>query len=171
MLVFRFACAILMAWAINWCLARPEAAFLIEEVEEMRYMGPLAGALVGFFILYKRQGNGLIIGTLNGLWIGLLTIAVAGAMYLTVEMWGVVAQGLIKNFEHFLRALSAASKPLIETLSDVWLFAITLGATTLVGLVSEVLRQCLRWARKARGEEEPKKEVRAGVAKAGGALS
>ncbi len=86
-------------------------------------------------------------------------------------MWGVVSQGLIKDFEHFMRALSAASKPLIETLTQLWLFGITLAATAVVGLISEVLRLCLRWARKARGEEEPKQEVRAGVAKAGGALS
>ncbi len=171
MLVFRFACAILMAWAINWCLARPEAAFLIEEVDEMIYIGPLAGALTGFFMLWKRQGNGVLIGTANGVWIGLLTIALAAGMYLAAEMWGVVAQGLIKDFEHFMRALSAASKPLIETMTAFWLFGITLAATAVVGLATELLRWCLRWARKARGEEEPKQEVRSGVAKAGGALS
>lgn len=171
MLIFRIACAIMMAWAMNFALARPEAAFLVEEVPEMHYFGPIAGALVGFLILAKRQGNGILIGTLNGMWTGLLTIAISGALFLTVQMWSALVHGLIRDFENFMRVLGIEARPLMEVSADLWLIGVTVATTAVVGLTSEILRLCLRWARKARGEEEEKPEVRAGVAKAGGALS
>ena len=71
MLIFRLLCAILVAWAINLILARPEAATLIAEVPEMTYIGPFAGAVVGFFNLAKRQGWGLIVSVVNGMWTSL----------------------------------------------------------------------------------------------------
>lgn len=171
MLVFRFFCAVVVAWATNWVLGQPVAATLMEEIPEMSVIGPVSGALVGYFVLAKRQGNGIVIGTLNGAWIGLLVIAFAGFLFLTTQMFGAVRHGLIKDFENFLRVLGTEAKPLIEVSTDLKLVGLTVAVTAVAGLVSEILRKCLRWARKARGEEEPQEEVRAGVAKAGGPLS
>ncbi len=81
MLVFRVICAVMVAWAINLVLARPEAAVLVAEVPEMIYIGPAAGAVVGFFNLAKRQGWGLIVSVANGMWTGVMTIGLAGFMY------------------------------------------------------------------------------------------
>ena len=171
MLIFRFFCAVLVAWAANWVLGQPVAAGLLEEVPEMSVVAPIAGALVGFFILAKRQGNGFLIGTLNGAWIGFVVIALSAFLFLTYQMFNAIKHGLIRDFENFLRVFGIEAKPLVEVSTDLRLIGMIVATTAVAGLVSEILRICLRWARKARGEEEPKKEARAGVAKAGGALS
>ena len=61
MIVFRLICVILVSWAINLVLSRPEAAVLIGEVPEMAIIGPLAGAVVGLMYLPKRRGGGVIV--------------------------------------------------------------------------------------------------------------
>jgi hypothetical protein len=171
MIVFRLICAIMVAWAINWVLARPEAAVLIEDVPEMVTIGPIAGAVVGFVALAKRQGWGLIVSVVNGGWTGLLTVALSGFMYLAFRMWDSLSHNLIKDFEHFMRILNSEAQPLIERLQDYPLILITLGVCAIAGFASEILHWCLVRIRRARGEEEPKKEVRAGVARPGGSLS
>ena len=171
MLIFRFICAVMLATAMKWVLGQPEAVVLLEEIEEMGFYALIAGAAVGFFILSKRQGNGIFIGTLNGIWNGVLTIFLAAGLYLGVKMWTSVSIGLIPDFEAFLRVMSMESQPLIEETANYMLIGKALAASAVVGLVTEILRLCLRWSRKARGEEEPKQEARAGVSKAGGALS
>lgn len=142
MLIFRLICAIMTAWAVNWVLARPEAAYLLREADQMVWVSPLAGAVVGFFNLAKRQGWGLVVAVANGAWTGLLSIAVAGFLYLTVRMGDTVAHGLIANFDAFLRVLNQEAKPLIETLTNFRLIGITIAATTIVGIISE----CLHWS-------------------------
>ncbi len=41
MLIFRIICAVMVAWAINLVLARPEAVVLVTEVPQMVYIGPM----------------------------------------------------------------------------------------------------------------------------------
>jgi hypothetical protein len=160
----------MVAWAINLVLARPEAAVLIEEVPQMIVIGPIAGAVLGFFNLARRPGWGLIISVVNGLWTGLLTIALSGFIFLSIEMFNVVWHNLIKDFEAFLRVLASESQPLIELTADYQLIGITVGATAVTGLVSEILHWTLARLRRFRGEDEPKVEVKAGVARAGGPM-
>ena len=171
MLVFRLICALMVAWAINWVLARPEAAVLVAEVPDMLIIGPIAGAVVGFFNLAKRQGWGLIVSVVNGMWTGLLTIALSGFIYLTMRMANVVLHNLIKDFEAFLRVLGSEAAPLIELTTDYRLIGLTIGVTALAGLISEILHSVLVRIRRLRDDDEPKAEVRASVAKAGGPLS
>jgi len=172
MLIFRLICAVMVAWAMNWVLARPEAAVLVTEVPEMILIGPIAGAVVGFFNLAKRQGWGLIVAIANGMWTGLLAIALAGFMYLSMKMFGIVMHNLVKDFEAFLRVLSSEAAPLLELTSDYRLIGITIGTTAVAGFVSELLHWFLVRMRRLRGEEEESKgQVKAGVAKAGGPLS
>jgi hypothetical protein len=172
MLIFRLICAVMVAWAINWVLARPEAAFLVAEIPEMIIIGPIAGAVVGFFNLAKRQGWGLIVSVANGMWTGLLAIGLAGFMYLSIKMFGVVSHNLVKDFEAFLRVLGSEAVPLIETMNNYRLIGITLGTTAVAGLISEVLHWFLVRMRRLRDDDDgPKEEVKAMVAKAGGPLS
>jgi hypothetical protein len=142
------------AWAVNWVLSRPEAAQLLQDAEQMIWVGPLAGAVVGFFNLAKRQGWGLIVAVANGAWTGLLSIAVAGILYLTYKMTGTVMNGLIADFRAFLRVLGQEGKPLIESLVNYRLIGITIAATTVVGVVSECLHWSLVKLRRYRGEED-----------------
>ena len=124
MLIFRLICAVMVAWALNWVLARPEAAFLVAEIPEMIIIGPIAGAVVGFFNLAKRQGWGLIVAVANGIWTGLLVIGLAGFIYLSIQMFGVVSHNLVKDFEAFLRVLGSEAGPLIETTSNFMLIGL-----------------------------------------------
>ena len=171
MLKFRVICAVMVAWAINLVLARPEADVLLAEVSEMSYIGPIAGALVGFFILAKRQGSGLIVAALNGMWTGVLAIVLAGFMFLSMRMLDVVTNFALKNFEAFLRILGQESQPFIDISTDYRLIGITIGAVTVTGILSEVLHWVFVRLRRARGEEDPREQVKSAVAKAGGPMS
>jgi hypothetical protein len=170
MLVFRVICAIMVAWAIKLVLARPEAAVLIAEVPPMVYIGPIAGAVVGFFNLANRQGWGLIVSVVNGMWTGVMTICLAGFIFLTIRMVGYVMYQ-VQDFDTFLRILGSEAAPLIEVSSEYRLIGITIAATAVTGLLSEILHWTLVRLRRYRGEEEPRVQVKAAVAKAGGPMS
>jgi hypothetical protein len=142
MLIFRLICAVMVAWAINWVLSRPEAALLVGEIPEMVWAGPLAGAVVGFFNLAKRQGWGLIVAVANGVWTGILSISFAGFIYLSYKMVGMVAYGLVQDFKDFMRILNQQAGPLIDVSVDPRLIVITIGATAVAGVISE----CLHWS-------------------------
>lgn len=154
MLIFRVICAVLVAWALNWVMGRPVAANLLELVPEMAYIAPLAGALVGFVALAKRQGWGLIVAVANGLWTMLLTVGAAWLIFLTITMVDHIAHGLIANFENFLRTLGYETAPLAEGWIDPRLLGVTLGATVVVGLVTEILHWVLVRLRRARGDDD-----------------
>ncbi len=171
MLVFRVICAVMVAWAINLVLARPEAVVLVTEVPQMIVIGPIAGAVVGFFNLAKRQGWGLIVSVVNGMWTGVLAIALSGFIYLALRMFGVVWHNLIKDFEAFMRVLGSEAQPLVELTTDYRLIGLTVAATAVTGVISEILHWTLVRLRRMRGDEEPKVQVKAAVAKAGGPMS
>ncbi|MEO1472285.1 MAG: hypothetical protein AAFV86_24930, partial [Pseudomonadota bacterium] len=82
MLTFRVICAVLMAWAVNWVMSRPEAVPLISELPIMATIGPIAAAGVGFVNLASRQGWGVVVAVANGVWAGLLSIVVSGVLYM-----------------------------------------------------------------------------------------
>ncbi len=171
MLVFRVICAVMVAWAINLVLARPEAAVLVAEVPQMIYIGPIAGAVVGFFNLAKRQGWGLIVSVANGMWTGVMTIGLAGFMYLAMHMINVVVHNMVKDFEAFLRVLGSEAAPLVEIATDIRLIAITVGAVTVTGVISEILHGIMVRLRRYRDDGEPRAQVKSAVAKAGGPMS
>ncbi len=171
MLIFRIICAVMVAWAINIVLARPEAAVLITEIPYMVYIGPIAGAVVGFFNLAKRQGWGMIVAVVNGMWTGVMAIALAGFLFLAMRMFDVVWHNLINEFEDFVRVLGQEAVPLIELSTDFRLIGITVGAVAVTGIVSEILHGALVRLRRYRGDDEPNVQVRSAVAKAGGPMS
>jgi hypothetical protein len=171
MIVFRLICVILVSWAINLVLSRPEAAVLIEEVPEMAIIGPLAGAVVGLMYLPKRRGGGVIVMTVSGAVSGGLTIALASFVYLTIQMSSSVMHGLVRDFENFLRITSTEAKPLIEALPNLRLMGMLVGATAVAGFVSEVIYWFIERIRRLRGIEETKVQAKSTVGKAGGPLS
>ena len=170
MLIFRILCAVMVAWAINLVLARPEAVVLVTEVPQMVYIGPIAGAVVGFFNLAKRQGWGLIVSVANGMWTGVMVIALSGFMLLTMRMSKMIVYQ-IRDFDAFMRVLAGEAEPLIEVSTNLRLIAITIGAVAVTGIVSEILHWTLVRLRRYRGDEEPKVQVKAAVARAGGPMS
>lgn len=139
MLFYRILCAVLLAWAVNWSLARSEAALLIGAVPEMVALGPIAGAFVGFASLSVRQGWGVVVGFANGVWAGVLSIAVSGALYILARMAQAARDGLITSFDRVMLVFSEALEPLIEQLPNLPLLIVSLGATAIVGVLTELL--------------------------------
>ena len=147
MLVFRILCAILVAWAVNWALARPEAIEMLTELPEMRVIGPIAGAAIGYFNLAVRQGWGPIVAVANGIWTGVLSVGGAGILYLTYDMTRAVSTNVVRDSESFFNAFSASFQPLVEQVVNIPLLTVSLGATAFVGLVTEIIHWLLVRAR------------------------
>lgn len=151
MVLYRILCAVLLALAVTWSLARPEASELLKEVPEMAALGPVAGALVGFFSLSVRQGWGAVVGFANGIWAGVLAIALSGTLYMVIELTQAVREGLIDGFERFLTVFSDTVEPLIEQLAHVPLLIVSFGAAAIVGVATEFLHWLLvKFRRKRR---------------------
>lgn len=142
MLLFRFLCAIFMAWAINVAFGRPEATLLIEEVPELAVIGPVAAAFVGFVNLAKRQGWGIVVAIANGTWAGILTLFTMVLVYLAV-VEVLANMRAIGDYEDLVRIFGSAAEPLFERLVNVPLLTVIVAATAMVGILTEILHWCL----------------------------
>ncbi|MEO1491256.1 MAG: hypothetical protein AAFV19_03790 [Pseudomonadota bacterium] len=160
MLIFRITCAILVAWATNWALSRPEAGILLQTVPEMGTLGPLAGAVVGYFNLSIRQGWGFVVAFANGIWAGVLAIFLAGVFYMTISLFQGIQTNLVQNFDDFVRYFGELVEPLIQQMINPPLLIVSLGATAVVGVVSEVIHWLLVRVRQ-------RKEARSGASQTG----
>lgn len=153
MIILRLLCAVMTAWAFNWALGRPVAEPLLTEFPIMRVYGPIAAALVGFFILSRRAGNGLIVGFFNGVWVSIVSIVLTVVLYLTVYM--IRNFSVIGDFDSFMRVLLQEAAPLVSA----WVIPLLIGyvviGSAVAGLVIEVLHWVLSRAKSLReGEEE-----------------
>ena len=151
MLLYRILCALLLAWAASWSLARPEAGALMTELPEMAALGPASAAFVGFASLSARQGWGVVVAFANGIWAGALSIGIAGTLYMLMTLTQAARDGLISSFDRFMILFSDTVEPLIEQLANLPLLIVSLGATAIVGVVTEFLHWLLvRFRRKQR---------------------
>lgn len=143
MILFRILCAILLAWAVNWSLSRPEAQVLVQSVPELTVLAPLAAAMVGYFNLAVRQGWGVIVAFANGVWAGVLAIFLTGTIHMGIVLIQNLRAGVITSFNDFLRVFGATVEPLVDQLGNLQLLIVSLGATSVVGVVTEVLHWLL----------------------------
>jgi hypothetical protein len=143
MLLYRVLCMVLLAWAMNWALARPEAEALVRELPEMQALGPLAAAFVGFASLSARQGWGVVVAIANGVWAGALSILVAGTLYMLFMLTQAARDGLITDFDRFVAIFSDTVEPLIEQAASLPLLIVSLGAAAIIGVISEFLHWLL----------------------------
>ncbi|MEM0923330.1 MAG: hypothetical protein AAGF44_00910 [Pseudomonadota bacterium] len=142
MLLFRFLCAILLAWGINVALSRPEASALITEAPELLVLAPIAAAAVGFVNLAKRQGWGVIVAIANGIWAGVLTLFLALLLFMfLIEIGGNFRT--IGDYGDFARLFGSAAEPLIVLVFDVPLLTVIVIAAAAVGILTEILHWCL----------------------------
>jgi hypothetical protein len=153
MLVYRLLCAVLMAWAVNWALSRPEAQEMLQTLPEMKTLGPIAGATVGYFNLAVRQGWGFIVAFANGIWAGVLSILLAGIFDITFVTIEGVRTNTVKDFENFMALFGETVRPLLDEVANVPLLVVSLGATALVGAVTEVIHWVLVRVRARRGRQ------------------
>lgn len=152
MILLRIFCAAMTAWAFNWALGRPVAEPLIGEYPRLAVYGPIGAALVGFFILGKRAGNGLAVGVANGIWTAFVSIIAAIVLYLAGYM--AVNMVVIDSFEDFLRILADEAAPLLSAWARPLLVGLVVAGGAVAGLVTEILHWALTKAREARGEDE-----------------
>ncbi len=152
MLIFRILCALLVAWAVNWALSRPEATDMLAEVPEMKTFGPIAGAAVGYFNLAIRQGWGFIVAFANGIWAGVLAILLSGVFYVVIVLTQAVRTNVVRDFDQFLNAFGETVEPLIEQLTNVPLLTVSLGSTAIIGVVTEFVHWLLVRVRQRKGQ-------------------
>ncbi|MEM6942945.1 MAG: hypothetical protein AAF565_04235 [Pseudomonadota bacterium] len=153
MLIFRIICAILMAWAVNWVMSRPEADPLLAELPPMGTIGPVAAAIVGFVNLATRQGWGVVVAVANGVWAGLLSVGLSGVLYMAWILGVAVDEGYVKDFAGFMRVTSSEVKPLFEVVVNVPLLILTITATSVLGVFSELLHWTI--VRMRRNKSDP----------------
>lgn len=154
MLTFRIICAIMVAWAVNWALGRPEATALLEELPQMRIFGPLAGAIIGYVNLAPRQGWGMVVAVSNGVWSGVLAILLGSFLFIGVSAYIAFRDGIIKSFDGFLNIVGTHGQDLIDQLIDFPLLILVLSATAVAGIVSEILHWVLVRLKKSRAKED-----------------
>lgn len=154
MLLFRTLCAVIVAWSVNWVMAQPVSANLLELVPEMHVIAPLSGAVVGFMMLAKRQGWGFVVALANGLWTMIMVVAVSWLIFLVVTLFDHLVHGLIDDFENFLRILGSETRPLAEGWVDIRLAGVLLGAAVVASVVTEALHWILVRLRRLHGEDD-----------------
>jgi len=152
LLVFRVICAVLVAWAMNWAMGRPEAAVLREEVPLFVTIVPLAGAVIGFLNLAKRQGWGVIVAIANGLWAGALSLLLAMFITLAVQVEDASRDSIKFDFENLIRVMARETADIVDSVAFLPLIVVTRAATAVVGLVSEIIHWALVRLRKRRPE-------------------
>lgn len=148
MLLFRLLCAVFLAWAMNWSLSRPEAGAVLAEYPEWRVLGLLGAAAVGYFHLAKRQGWGVVVAIANGFWSGALSMIVGVVFFMGWIAYDGVSRNVIEDLEELFRHWGETATPLVELLANVPLLAVTVGASTVAGVVTEFLHWTLLKLRK-----------------------
>lgn len=145
MILFRVLCALLLAWAFNLALGRPEAEPVLRaldavepKIPDLRVFGPIAAGVVGFLNLAVRQGWGMIVGLVNGIWSGLLSLAVGGFFVFCGAIYMRLQENLLKDFDDFLKHVALIRNPLLEAILDVKFIVVTLGMCAVVGVITEV---------------------------------
>ena len=143
MLVYRILCAILMALAVTWALARPEAEIMVTTIPEVGPIGLIAGAIVGYFNLAVRQGWGFIVAFANGIWAGVLAVVLSGVICVIFGLVQGLFQGLVQDLDTFVRLFGDTARPLFGEITNVPLLIVSLGATAIVGVVTEIVHWML----------------------------
>lgn len=153
LILFRFLCALFVAWAMNWAFSRPEASLLLEEMPETAFIAPIAGALVGFVNLAKRQGWGFVVAVANGIWAGVLAVFLTGIILLGANVFGVSTIG-DPDFDFMADRMAENVQVLVDTIALPGLLVVCIGAGAVVGVVTEFIHWALVRLRRHRGVKE-----------------
>ena len=141
-----------MAWAVNWALSRPEALPMLQTIPEMETLGPIAGATVGYFNLAVRQGWGFIVAFANGIWAGVLSILLSGIFDIAFVTMKAMRENTLADFEAFMTLFGETTRPMLDEVANVPLLVVSLGATALVGVVTEIIHWLLVRVRTKKGK-------------------
>ena len=139
MLMFRIACAAVVALAVVWVLTQPEAAALMRTIPDMAVFAPIAGGYVGAVSLAVRQGWGLVVALANGVWAGILSIVAAGVLYTAVDLTRGFADGDIAGVGGFFERFGDTVDLLVGELGDAHLLALLMAAAAAAGILTELI--------------------------------
>lgn len=153
MLLFRVLCAVFVAWAMNWAFSRPEAALLREEIPEFAAIAPVAGALVGFVNLARRQGWGGVVAIANGMWAGFLTLVLTSVIYIFIDVFDTSRVGDVK-LDFIFGLIAGGVADIVDQLASFPLMVVCIGSTAVVGIVTEIIHWALVKLRKRKGIKE-----------------
>lgn len=152
-ILFRILCALFVAWAMNWAFSRPEAAALLEELPEAAIVAPIAGALVGFVNLAKRQGWGVIVAVANGIWAGILAVIMTGIILLTLSVLDTSRIG-DTDFDFVAAKMAETVAIIVDRAATPGLLVLCIGAGAVVGVITELVHWALVRLRRHRGVKE-----------------
>lgn len=149
MFLFRVLCALLLAWAFNLALGRPEAVIVLQELAQnaetygmpkpdLLIYGPIAGGIVGFLNLAVRQGWGMIVGLANGIWAGALSIAVAALLMFIASVIDRISSSQLKDFQAFVKLSGQLREVIVEPMMNIQFIVVTLGIMAVVGVITEI---------------------------------
>ena len=124
---------------------------MLETLPEMKTLGPLAAAAVGYFNLAVRQGWGFIVAFANGIWAGVLSIGFAGVLAMFVAYVQAVRINALRSFENFMLLFGETIQPMLDALPNVPLLIVSLGASAIVGVVTEIIHWLLVRVKSKRG--------------------
>ncbi|GMG84727.1 hypothetical protein LNKW23_39430 [Paralimibaculum aggregatum] len=154
MLLYRALCALFVAWAMNWSFSRPEAELLRNEIPEFAAIAPFAGALVGFVNLARRQGWGGIVAVANGMWAGFLSIVITSVIFVFTRAADSTARVGDTDTDFVFKIISESVAEVVDNLASFPLLVLCIGASAVVGLVTEVIHWALVKLRKRKGLKE-----------------
>jgi hypothetical protein len=147
MLVFRIACAAVIAATLLWVLAQPEAARLMRTIPDLGAIAPIAGAYIGAFNLAVRQGWGVVVALANGVWAGILTIGASGVLYTAIDLARGIAAGDIRGIGGFFDHFGNTVELLLTELGDAHLLMLSLAAAAAAGVLTELIHWLMVRAR------------------------
>lgn len=157
MLLFRAICAASLMLGFY-------VAHLIDPgtEQQLRYMPTIAlvtAGMVGFGNLATRQGWGLIVAVVNGLWAGLATIVLASVAFVAVHMVAeLYAIGGV-TFPVFLETFDATIADLLGQAYEVRNLLVHLVICVAVGVVTEIVHWLLVHVRHARAARRTRQEI------------
>ena len=143
MLLFRIACAAVMASAFVLVLAQPEAAHLLRAVPDMGALAPIAAAYIGAFNLAVRQGWGLIVALANGVWAGILSVVASGVLYTAIDLARAIAAGEVSRVGGFFERFGDTVELLLAELGDASLLTLSLAVAAAAGMLTELVHWLL----------------------------
>ena len=107
----------------------------------MRVFGPAAGAVIGFLNLASRQGWGFVVAVANGIWAGILSLILAGFLYVSSTIYVAMRDGYLANFDNFLALVGEHGQDLIDQGLYPPLLVVSLAAAAVAGVATE----CAHW--------------------------
>ena len=87
-----------------------------------------------------RQGWGMVVGLVNGIWAGTLSLALGGFLVFCAGIFMRMQENQIQDFAHFLKHSALIRGPLLNAMLDVKFIVVTLGLAAVVGVITEIVQ-------------------------------